>query len=84
MIVSLTIEGSDQLVILSPCCCGNNNKGRTINKTEIFRTQTAGYLKSSTCNLTNRYCRWWDIRTPSADTEVEINYKSLKFYSNAK
>ena len=52
MIVSLTIEGSDQLVILSPCCCGNNNKGRTINKTEIFRTQTAGYLKSSTCNLT--------------------------------
>ena len=54
MIVSLTIEGSDQLVILSPCCCGNNNKGRTINKTEIFRTQTAGYLKSSTCNLTFR------------------------------
>ena len=71
MIVSLTIEGSDQLVILSPCCCGNNNKGRTINKTEIFRTQTAGYLKSSTCNLTLRIGDGWAFNEFSAGTKVQ-------------
>jgi hypothetical protein len=75
MIVSLTIEGSDQLVILSPCCCGNNNKGRTINKTEIFRTQTAGYLKSSTCNLTFKAWRIADNSIPSARTVVDFLFK---------
>ena len=83
MIVSLTIEGSDQLVILSPCCCGNNNKGRTINKTEIFRTQTAGYLKSSTCNLTLKHWRCGGILCSVCPVPLLIENMMMKLSTKA-